>query len=256
MFEGLAVSRTFYSNFFWGDVSLGAQRKPLTSSGFSYGGNGLEEMMNKKITAREITIEDLTGTKEYKGVKLMGYAPVDGQGVVPPEKIILVENGILKTLLSDRIPTPKVLHSNGHALFNTRLAGDLNTGVVRLSDTRTQKPEDLKKELLKRAKDEGYEYAYIVRDVSGSGAYPSELYQVNIADGSEKRIRSAVINNIDSQIFKKVVGVSDEELIRNSIAGNLLTIITPGAVLFEEMQIQSDRVDNFKKPPLVPVNKY
>jgi predicted Zn-dependent protease len=256
MFEGFAVSKIFYSNFFWADLSLGAQRKPLTSSGFSYGGNGLEEMMNKKITAREITIEDLTGTKEYKGVKLLGYAPIDGQGVVPPEKIILVENGILKTLLSDRIPTPKVLHSNGHALFNTRLTSEINTGVVRLSDTRTQKLADLKKELLKRAKDEGYEYAYIVRDVSVAGTYPSELYQVNIADGSEKRIRSATINNIDSQIFKKILGVSDEEIIRNTIAGNLLTIITPNAILFEEMQIQSDRVDNFKKPPLVPVNKY
>jgi hypothetical protein len=129
----------------------------------------------------------------------------------------------------------------------------VNAGVVRLSDTRTKSYADLKQNLLERAKEEGYEYAYIVRDVEGSGAYPTELYQVKVADGSEKRVRSAIINNVDSQIFKKIVAVADEEFIYNTLGGNLLTIITPKAVLFEEMQIQSDRVDNFKKAPLVPI---
>jgi predicted Zn-dependent protease len=255
LFENLAVPIAFYYNFFQNDISLIARRKPLTTSGFSYGGNGLEEMMDKRITAREISIEDLTGTQEYNGMKLLGYAPIDGQGVVPPEKTVLVENGILKTLLSDRIPTPKVPHSNGHALFTTGLSGNTAPGVIRFSDKRTKKPEELKKELFDRAKEEGYEYAYIVRNARDGGSFPVELYQVNIADGSEKRIRSAKINNIDSQIFKNIVAVSDKELTYNVVLGNLLTIITPDALLFEEMQIRSDRVDNFKKAPIVSRDK-
>lgn len=256
LFEGLAVPVTFYSNFFWNDISLIAQRKPLTPSGFSYGGNSLEEMMNKRITAREITIEDLTGTPEYNEVKLLGYVPIDGQGVIPPEKTVLVENGILKTLLSDRIPTPRVPHSNGHSLLSINLSENIGPGVIRFSDKRKKNPEELKKELFDRAKDEGYEYAYIVRDTRNGGSSPIELYQVNIADNSERRIRSAEINNVDSQIFKKIVAVSDKELIYNLISDNLLTIITPDAILFEEMQIQSDRVDNFKKAPLVPLHNF
>jgi predicted Zn-dependent protease len=249
LFEQLAVVNTFHSNFLYGDNSLVADRKPLTSSGFSYGGNSLEEMMNKKITAKEITIEDLTGTPEYKGVKLLGYAPIDGQGVVPPAQLTLVENGILKTLLSDRIPTPKVPHSNGHALLGTSLGSSITAGVVRMSDTRTKSQQELKAELLKRAQEEGYEYAYIVREISGS--YPVELYRVNIADGSETRVRSAYINNMNSQIFKDIIAVADKEWIYNTISGNLSSVIVPEAVLFEELQIQSDRVDNFRKPPLV-----
>jgi predicted Zn-dependent protease len=254
LFEGQAVSKTFYSNFFGGDISLNARRKPFSASGFSYGGNSLEEMMNKRITAREITIEDLTGTQEYKGVKLLGYAPIDGQGVVPPEKITLVENGMLKTLLSDRVPTQKVRHSNGHALINAGFSSNISPGVIRLSDTRTKNPKELRNELLKRAKEENYEYAYIVRNASGS--YPSELYRISVADGSEKRIRSAVINNLNSQTFKKIIAVSDQELITNKLLGNLMTFIVPGAILFDEMQIQSDRMDDFKKAPLVPAKKY
>ncbi|MDR2056717.1 MAG: hypothetical protein LBP83_00230 [Dysgonamonadaceae bacterium] len=254
LFEDIAVVSAFYSNFFYGNISLIAERKPLTSTGFSYGGNSLEEMMGKRITAKEITIEDRTGTSEYKGVKLLGYAPIDGQGVVPPTQLTLVENGILKTLLNDRVPTPKIRHSNGHALLTPSLNSSVATGVVRMTDTRTKSREELKNELLERAKKEGYDYAYIVRDGAGGGSYPVELYRIDVADGSEKRIRSAFINDFDSRVFKNIVAVSDKELIYNTFMNNLVTIIVPDAILFGDLQIQSDRVDNFKKPPLVRLN--
>jgi predicted Zn-dependent protease len=248
LFENLAVVSAFYAGFFSGDISLIAARKPLTQTGFSYGGNHLEEMMGKRITAKEITIEDWTGTPEYNGVKLLGYAPVDGQGVVPAARLTLVENGLLKALLNDRVPTPKAPHSTGHALLTSSLGSSVTPGVVRMTDSRTKSADELKKELLKRAKEEGYEYAYIIREIDG-GAYPVSLFRINVSDGSEKRIRSASINNFDAQVFKNIVAVSDKELIYNT--ANQVTIIVPDAILFEELQIQSDRMDNFRKPPLV-----
>lgn len=249
LFEGLAAVRTFYSNFFHGDYSLIAERKPFSAEGYAYGGNRLEEMIDKRITAKEISIEDMTGTPEYKGVKLLGYTPVDAQAVVPPAKLTLVENGILKTLLSDRVPTAKVPHSNGHSLLTIGAAAYTNTGVVRMSDTRTKTKEELRNELFRKAKEEGYQYAYIVKDIAG--ATPLELYRVNLADGTEKRMRSAIINNLDAQSFRRIAAVSDAEIIYNGIAGSLLSVIMPDALLFEELQIQSDRVDNFRKPPLL-----
>ena len=249
LFEGLAVVRTFYSNFFYGDNSLIAERKPFSAEGYAYGGNRLEEMIDKRITAKEITIDDLTGSPEYKGVKLLGYTPVDAQAVVPPAKLTLVENGILKTLLNDRVPTAKVPHSNGHSLFTPGAGSITNTGVARLSDTRMKSKEELRNELFRLAKNEGYTYAYIVRNIAGS--MPLELYRVNIADGTEKRIRSATITVLDFQSFKRIRAVSDKEMIYNGIASNLISIIVPDAILFEELQIQSDRLDNYRKPPLV-----
>ncbi|GHT04681.1 hypothetical protein AGMMS49525_11290 [Bacteroidia bacterium] len=249
LFEGKAVTSTVYTNFMWGDVSLIAERKPLTSSGFAYGGNDIEEMMNKRITAREISIEDLTGTPEYNGQRLLGYAPIDAEGVEPPAKTVLVENGILKTLLNGRVPTPKVPHSNGHALFTTNLSHETGSGVFRFSDTRTKSQTELKKELLTRAKEEGYDYAYIIRKFDSA---PEELYQVSVTDGSEKRVRAVEIKNVNSQIFKKIIAVSDKETIENTLFGrSIVSIIAPEAILFEEMQIQSDGIDNFKKAPTV-----
>jgi len=252
LFEGLAVVRTFYGNFFSGEQSLIAQRKPLTARGVSFGGNGLEEMMDKRITAREISIVDMTGTPEYKGIKLLGYTPIDAQAVIPPATLTLVENGILKTMLNDRVPTQKVPHSNGHSLPSLGAGAGTNTGVIRMTDTRQRYKEELREELFKQAKAEGYEYAYIVRDALNLGAYPRELYRVNLSDGSEERVRAAVINNMDVQAFRNnITAVSDQEYIYNGVAGNLVSIIVPDAILFGDLQIQSNRVDNFKKPPYV-----
>ena len=249
LFEDLAVVRTFYTNFFTGDNSLIAQRKPFSAEGYSFGGNRMEEMIDKRITAKEITIEDMTGTLEYKGVKLLGYVPFDAQAVIPPAKLTLVENGILKTLLNDRVPTAKVPHSNGHSLFTPGAASYTNTGVVRISSTQMKSRDELRSELFRLAKEEGYKYAYIVKNIEGTT--PLELYQVNIDNGTEKRVRSATITDLDLQSFKKIHAVSDKEMIYNGIAGNLISIITPNAVLFDELQIQSDRVVNYRKPPVV-----
>lgn len=251
LYEGLAVVETFYSNFFAGDISLIAQRKPLNANGYSYGGNSLEEMMDKRVTAREITIEDMTGTSEYNGQKLIGYTPVDAQGVVPPEKLVLVEKGILKTLLNDRVPTPKVPHSNGHALYANGVSSYTSPGVIRMQDTRMKSKQELRAELLERAKEEGYDYAYIVRETMGGGSVPLDIYKVDINTGKEQLLRSAKVNNMNSQVFKKIIAVSDSEMIYNTSAGNLVTVIVPDAILFEELEIQKEMVDNYQKPPIV-----
>jgi len=249
LFEGLAVVRTFYSNFFYGDNSLIAERKPFSAQGYAYGGNRMEEMIDKRITSKEINIDDLTGTPEYNGVKLLGYSPFDAQAVATPAKLTLVENGILKTLLNDRVPTAKVPHSNGHSLLVPGAGATTGAGVVRMSDTRMESKDELRKELFRLAKNEGYDYAYIVRNIAGST--PLELYRVNMSDGTEQRVRSATITDLDFQSFKKISAVSDKEMIYNGITNNLISIIVPDAILFEELQIQSDRVDNYRKPPLV-----
>jgi predicted Zn-dependent protease len=248
LFEGKAVATVFYSGF---GNSLVANRKPFSASGYSYGGNSLEEMLGKRITAKEITIEDLTGTSEYQGVKLLGYTPIDAQAVVPPAKLTLVENGILKTLLNDRVPTEKVPHSNGHSLFGRSSSESKSSGVIRMSDTRTKPNDELRRELFRLAREEGYNYAYIVRNAQGNGSYPSELYRVNIDDGKEQRVRSAAINDFDINVFKKIVAVSDRETIFNGFNMDMLSVIVPDGILFEDLQVRSDRMDNLRKPPLV-----
>ncbi|MDR2626519.1 MAG: hypothetical protein LBC40_00605 [Dysgonamonadaceae bacterium] len=252
LYEGLAVMETFYSSFFSGQNALVAMRRPLSPSGYAYGGNSLEKMMDKRITAKEITIEALTGTKTYGGQPLIAYTPIDAQGVIPPERLTLVENGVLKTMLNDRVPTEKVPHSNGHSLYGTDISSATRPGVVRMQDTRKKSLEDLRRDLLSKAREEGYPYAYIVRQTAGGGATPIDLYRVNVDDGSEQMVRSAKINHVDAQVFKKIIAVSDKETVHNTRFRAPVSIIVPEAVLFDDMEVQKNQMDNYRKPPIVP----
>jgi predicted Zn-dependent protease len=252
LFEGQAVMETFYSAFFSGENSLIAVRKPLSPSGYAYGGNGMEKMIDKRITAKEISVEDLTGTKTYNGRSLTGYAPVDAQGVIPLERLTLIANGVLKTMLNDRVPTEKIARSNGHSLYGTGLNSATRAGVVRMDDTRKKPSADLRKELLTRAQEEGCQYAYIVRQTADGGSTPLDLYRVNIADGSEQLIRSAEISHVDAQIFRKIIAVSDRETVHNTRLPAPVSVIVPDAILFDDMEIRRNQIDSYRKPPIVP----
>ena len=248
LFEGDAVKTAFYDNFFSQGFSLVANRKMLNASGQAMGGNSLEEMIGKRITASGISVEDLTGTPEYNGCPLLGYSPIDAQGVVPAERTVLIEDGVLKTLLNDRVPTDKVRHSTGHLLHLAVAGNRKNTGVVRMTHSNTKKKEELRDELLRLAQKDGYEYAYIVKTINGDSP---ELYRL-YPDGKEERLLNARINNYNNESFKKVILTSSEEKVHNMIDGNKVSIIVPESILFEELQIQNNGMQNFSRPPLVP----
>jgi hypothetical protein len=121
-----------------------------------------------------------------------------------------------------------------------------------MQDTRKQGLDVLRQTLLAKAKEEGYPYAYIVRQTSGDGSVPHELYRVNVEDGSEQLIRSAKVNNVNAQIFKKIIAVSDKECVHHTLLAGPTSVIVPEAILFEEMEVQKNQVDNYQKPPIVP----
>ena len=245
LFEDDAVKSAFYSNFFSQDFSLVASRKALNTSGQTVGGNSLEEMIGKRVTSSGISVEDLTGTPEYNGRALFGHTPIDIQGVVPAERLVLIENGILKTLLNDRVPTDKVRHSTGHSTLGSPGKG---AGVVRMTHSNTKTKDELRKELLRLAQEAGYEYTYVVKAINGDSP---ELYRL-YPDGKEERLLNARINNFNTESFKKLIATSSEEKVHNMMSGSKVSVIVPESILFDELQIQNNGMQNFNRPPLVP----
>jgi hypothetical protein len=217
-------------------------------------GSEIDDMLGKRVAAKGVTIEDLSGSKEYNGVKLYGYRPIDYEGVVPAEKMTLVENGLLKNLLNIRIPTRTIPHSTGNSGWSS---------AIRLTDTVQMSRQELKNELLRLARDEGNDYAYIIRKYKKEQNYNSnkyeyqwhiDLYRIDL-DGNETRIRSAAMPDFKLKDFKKIIAVSDKEQIYNGqgVAGNI-SAITPDAILFKDLQIEVNKEENSKQPTIVPKN--
>ena len=217
------------------------------------GGNNLEVMTGEKIISDQLTVKALSGTKIYNGQVLDGYYPIDGEGVVPPEELILIENGVLKNMLSNRIPTVKNQHSNGHyrLTFGAGFRRNISPGIIQITGKNVYADTDMKQELIKAARKTGLEYAYIINDNGTTRVYTE--------DGREELIRgityvSDINTNNRINLFRKILAVSDKEFIHSiNLPSALYTYIIPASMLFEEADLikVNERID-FNVPVIIP----
>jgi len=300
MFEGEAVGEIVSQCFIDNPNGLLAARKPIVSNPMllqRYGQylpkeNNLEQLTDKKVISREFSVAAVNNTNSFNGTPLIGYYEVDAQGVVPAAKTVIIENGVLKTLLTDRTPTLKNGNSNGHhsfAISDGALTGTLGSGVIELTSTETKSYKALKDALIAAAKEEDYEYAYIVKKManpmagvpglsafvpsSNTGTYgiskPIYIYRISVKDGKEELVRSSKIADLSLKSFKRIVGVADTQEVYNTLqkgkqggfstyrsgfalVGAPASFIVPKAIVFQELEVEKDKDIVLKKETMVP----
>ncbi len=169
--------------------------------------------LDKKIFPKQLDVYQLGEDSIYNGVNLMGYNPVDANGQ-KPMTLKFIEKGILKNMLSKRAPSVGSNLYTGNEWFNTvgvSILPKFSAGILHIKSDEAIKYSKLRKLLLKSAKDQGFEYAYIVRD---SRTAPQELVRVNTKTGEEELILWE-FEKPSRQEFKRAYGVSKEEIIYN-----------------------------------------
>ncbi len=106
-----------------------------------------------------------------------GSFELDAEGV-QPGPLPLVRGGVLESLLMTRTPNPQVSGSNGRARMSPSLEVGPTISNLRLEATqRKMSDAALERELLRRAREDGYEVAYVVerlRDGALLGPVPRE----------------------------------------------------------------------------------
>ena len=95
--------------------NLAADRNSLAARGAS--GGVFSERMNRRILPPSISIIDDPTKSELNGIQLLGSFKYDEQAV-PASPITIVENGILKNLLTRVLPVKNIPNSNGRARSN------------------------------------------------------------------------------------------------------------------------------------------
>jgi hypothetical protein len=251
LFEGQAAAEVFIQKFFTSVNGLVAVRKPVVGSeqiasmaADQVKENSLEAMIGKKIISRDITIEAIPSLSVFQNTPLTGNFLIDAEGVKAPDKLVLVENGVLMNLLCSRTPTLKMKSSNGHArpaLSNGGVKTVTGPGVIKMTNNNPLTSFDkakLKEKLIAAAKEEDLEYAYIVRKVVsnaagivnennivffGSSAPKIDLsktiqvYKVKVSDGSEELVSFAEVQGLSTKSFKRLLGTSTDMQVYNTM---------------------------------------
>jgi len=256
LFEDQAVAELFVQSMFSSMGGLITMRKPIFGEQQMAAmlgqlmGKTLEAKIEKKIISKDLTITANPKMKEYKGTNLIGSFEVDSEGVIPPDELILVEEGILKTLLNGRTPTPKIRESNGHnrtSMFSGGLQSEIGPGVIKVTSSEGTSKEDLSKEELKQklietANEEDLDYAFIIRKMespncgrekeistsrimssfSGGGSKssisrPLYIYKVSLESGEEELVRTTELSGFSLKSLKDVLGISSEQFAYNTL---------------------------------------
>ena len=278
MIVGEVAAETFEGFLFSGTDALIARRENLQSGSqqsvyYEKNENSLQTKMGKMVLSGDLTITAEPFLKEYEGQPLLGSYEVDAEGVIPPEKLILVENGVLKTLLNGRTPTREVPLSNGHMRLDYSMMGiDKQTGpgVIRIQASNTLSLEDMKQELLRTAREQGQEYAMIIRSLeTGGNDKPFNFYLVDVNTGEEKLTRSVRLSNLTLQSLRRSPRFSGSSLVHNTlhstiranrgdIAGIPSSFILPEAILLSDVELESYRKALTSQLPILdnPVGLY
>ena len=193
----------------------------------------------------------------------------------------LVDHGILKTLLGTRVPTKAVAASTG-----SRRGWGPSPSNLFLTTEKATTSAELRKELLRRAKDRGLDYGIVVRHVGGGGSAGSmirmaarmaqggggggmslaEVYKV-YADGHEELVQGLEIADMNPVQFKEIVAVGDTPSVHTdefvprvgamfslgmSAASNvpIVSSVAP-AMLFEELSLVKNQ-GPYPNPPIGP----
>jgi PmbA/TldA metallopeptidase C-terminal domain len=234
LFTGQAVSEIMGALLF-GRESLMANNNLEVDNKSRYENTAsFENRIGKIIVNEGMTVRAKPKLKTFDGIELMGSFEIDDEGVTPANELVLIEKGVLKTLLNDRSLTKPDQTANGHAS---------GPGVIEITFDGNQTAQSLKQLLLANAKEEGFNFAYLINKVSGRGG-ETEIYRVDVATGTEERIADARLSGIQLKNLRKAKGCSDKLRAHNLPLGgnNLVSFIVPQAVLIEDIDLVATRL--------------
>lgn len=286
LFEGDAAGEVFSQQFATG---LMAVRTPLSDDPrfemffnqmmSQLGGGSFVDKIGGRVLPEFLSVSDNPLLSDYKGTRLLGTSKIDDDAVKTRETR-LIEHGVLKTLLATRVPVRTVLHSTG----SRRGWGPAPSNLFVTSEKSLSSGE-LRKELLRRAKDRGLDYAIVVRRVGGGAAASFMKMAVRMAqqggqgvgslaevyklypDGHEELVQGVEIAEMTPATFKDIVAAGDTPIVFTDEfiprIGALFSIglsassdvpvvscIVP-SMLFEEVSLVKSQ-GPFPNPPISP----
>ncbi|MBM3738410.1 MAG: hypothetical protein FJW39_21720 [Acidobacteria bacterium] len=267
--------------------NLTLTRKPVSEPGrtFPFPVSDLEGRLGSRILPEWIDVVDDPTLESYKGAELLGYYPVDMEGV-KPVPVTAIEAGKVKSYMLTRQPVRGFEGSNGRA----RLPGAFGAKMALFSNLfvkakETSPDADLKKKLIDLVNQRGKPYGVLLRKLDFPTTSTSEeIQRLSVAasqrgggkvvsspvlayrvypDGREELIRGMRFRGLNVRSFRDIIAAGSGEQMFSYVGTGLTlpglnsggyvaghTVVAP-AVLFEDLELEK-REEDFQKLPLVP----
>jgi predicted Zn-dependent protease len=230
-------------------------------------GQTFKEKVGQKVIPAFLSIIDDPSKKSLNGTHLMGYYPFDDQGV-PGERVVLIENGVLKNFLLSRTPVNGFERSNGHgrASYGRAPIARMSNTIIE-SNTEYSK-EQLKELLIEEIKRQNKPFGLLIKSMKGGEtntssynfqayrATPVVIYKVDPKTGKETPVRDIEIVGTPLVSINKIIATGNDYSVFNGFCGAEsgyipVSTVAP-SILVSEIEFQRKSSKKEKLPLLPP----
>lgn len=229
-------------------------------------GMTFSEKVGTQILPDFLTVIDDPTMKEFNGMALTGHYLFDDEGV-KSQRVVLIENGILKNFLMSRTPIKGFLRSNGHGRNDTVQKPMGRMGNFIIQSTNTMPQDELVKMLIDECKKQGKPYGFIIERASagetntsryGFQAFkgvPLLVYKVYTSDGHRELVRGVEIVGTPLTVLNKIIATGNDDQVFNGYCGAEsgfipVSVVSP-SILVKEIELQKTSQQK-SRPPILP----
>lgn len=229
-------------------------------------GQTFKEMVGQQILPAYISVIFDPTLSHYQGIKLLGFYKFDDEGV-PAQRVVVVEDGVLKGFLMSRAPAPGFTRSNGHGRRQPGLEPVARQSNLIVEAKQAVPFARLREMLVEEIRRQGKPYGLYFeevrsgytltarRSVQAFKVVPLVVYRVYPDGRPDELVRGVDIVGTPLSSLAKILAVSDRPEVFNGYcyaeSGAVPVSAVSPAILIGEIEISRKPTTN-RRPPLLP----
>lgn len=186
--------------------------------------------VDAQVLDRSLTVISDPSLTQFNNRDLIGTYKYDDEGV-KGQKVVVVENGILRNFLMSRSPLEKFPASNGHGRASAGMNVVSRQSNLIIGSNKPLSSANLRKKLIKECKKQGKAYGYLFSDVIGGftntdrfsanvfNVMPTEVYRVYVDGRPDELVRGVDLIGTPLTMFAEIKAAGGQKEIFTGICG-------------------------------------
>lgn len=229
-------------------------------------GQTFTKKVNQQVLPSFLTVVDDPTTHELNGIPLAGSYAYDDEGV-PAQRVVAVQDGILKNFLMSRMPITNFSHSNGHGRGQAGLMPTGRQGNLIVTSTNSVPEPELRKRFIDEIKKQGKPYGLYFEDIQGGftltqrsspqafQVLPVMVWRVYADGRPDELVRGVDIVGTPLSALNNILLTGNKIEVFNGVcgaeSGEIPVAAAAPAMLFSEIEVQK-RPKGTDRPPILP----
>jgi TldD protein len=229
-------------------------------------GQTFTKKVGQEVLPKFLSVVDDPTVGEINGTKLAGTYEFDNEGT-PAERVVVIQDGVLKNFLTSRMPIKGFDKSNGHGRNQPGLMPTGRQGNLIVTSSQKVPEAQLRQMLIDEAKKQGKPYGLYFDDIQGGftlttrslpqafQVLPVIVYKVYADGRPDELVRGVDIVGTPLAALTRIITTGDTQHVFNGVcgaeSGSVPVSAVAPAMLFSEMEVQK-RAHGRERPPILP----